>query len=64
MLRKVVVYYTRKHENVKNEFLVMIWNCFIFRNKTSNLQGTNKISKIHISSKMINQKTCHVLGEL
>jgi hypothetical protein len=51
MLRKVVVHYTRKHENVKTEILVMISNFSIFKNKTSNLQGTNTISKIHIYSK-------------
>jgi len=30
MLRKVVAYNKREHENVKNEHLVMIWNCYHF----------------------------------
>jgi hypothetical protein len=28
VLRKVVAYYKIKHKNVKNEFLVVIWNCY------------------------------------
>jgi hypothetical protein len=28
VLRKFVAYYKRKHNNVKNEFLVMIWNYY------------------------------------
>jgi hypothetical protein len=31
VLRKVVVYYTRKHKFFKNQFLVMIWNCYHFK---------------------------------
>jgi hypothetical protein len=30
VLRKIVAYYKNKTENVKNEFLVMIWNCYHF----------------------------------
>jgi hypothetical protein len=32
----------------------------IFINKTLNLLGIQTLSKIHIYSKMINKKTCHV----
>jgi hypothetical protein len=45
-----------------------IWLLFkiviIFINVTLNLQGIITLSKIHIYSKMINEKTCHVLGQL
>jgi len=51
VLKKIVVYYKRKHKNVKNEFLVMI--VIIFMNKTMNLQGIRKLSKFYIYSKMI-----------
>jgi len=36
----------------------------IFINITLNLQGNMTLSKIHIYSKMIDKKTCHVLGQL
>jgi hypothetical protein len=45
-------------------FFIMIWNCYHFINKTSNLQGIKTIFKIHIYSKMINKKTCNVLEQL
>ncbi len=59
MLRKIVTYYKNKHKNVKNDFFVII-----FINKTLNLQGIKTLSKIRIYSKVINKKTCHVLGQL
>jgi len=31
---KVVAYYARKHENSKNQFLIKIWNCYHFKDKT------------------------------
>jgi len=34
----------------------------IFKNKTLNLQKIKKISKIHIYSKLMKKKKCHVLG--
>jgi hypothetical protein len=30
VLRKVITYYDRKYKNAKNEFLVMIRNCYQF----------------------------------
>jgi len=30
VLRKVATYYKKKFENIKNEFLVMIWNFYHF----------------------------------
>jgi len=30
VLKKVVAYYKKKHKNVKNDFMVMIWNCYDF----------------------------------
>jgi hypothetical protein len=59
VLRKVVAHYKNKHKNVKTENFVII-----FINKTLDLQGIKTFSKIHIYSKMINKKTCHVLGQL
>jgi hypothetical protein len=64
MLKKVVTYYLKKPKDVKNEFLVMKWNCIIFLNITLNLKESKTLSKTHIFSKMINKKTCHVLGQL
>jgi len=59
MLRKVVFYHTKKHKNVlKNKLII------IFKNKTLNLQGIRTLSKIHIYSKMMKKKKCHVLGQL
>jgi len=36
----------------------------IFINRTLNLQRIMTLSQIHIYSKMIDKKTCYVLGEL
>jgi hypothetical protein len=36
----------------------------IFKDETLNLQGIMTLSKIHIYSKMMKKKTCHVLGQL
>jgi hypothetical protein len=55
LLRKVVVY-TRKHKNLKNKIIVMIWNYYHFKNETLNLQGIRTLSKIHIYSKMMKNK--------
>jgi hypothetical protein len=45
-----------------------IWLWFeiiiIFINRTLNLQRIRTLSQIHIYSKMIDKKTCYVLGEL
>jgi hypothetical protein len=38
--------------------------CIIFINGTLNLQGIRTLSKNHIYSKLIKNKTCHVLGQL
>ncbi len=62
MLKKVVFYYKIKHKNVKTKFLVMIWNCEHFINKTLNLEEIMTLLKIHIYSKVINKNTCHVMG--
>jgi len=52
VLRRILVYYTRKHNFKKNQFLVMIWNCYQFKNETKNLQGIYLFSKIDIYSKI------------
>jgi len=45
-----------------------IWLWFeiviIFISGTLNLQGIKTLSKNHIYSKMMNKKTCHVLGQV
>jgi len=51
VLRKFVAYYKRKHNNVKNEFLIMIW-----KYKTLNLHGINTLSNIHIYLNIIPKK--------
>jgi hypothetical protein len=45
-------------------FLLWFEIVIIFINKTLNLQGIKTLSKIHIYSKLINKKICHVLGQL
>ncbi len=30
MFEKIVAYYTRRHKNFKNQFLIMFWNCYQF----------------------------------
>jgi hypothetical protein len=60
VLRRVVVYYTRKHENFKNQFLVMIEIVIIFKDETLNLKGIDLFSKIHIYSK-IQKNKCHLI---
>jgi len=49
VLRKFVVYYTRKHKNVKQYKLVMIWIIIILKNE----QGIKTLWKFHIYSKMM-----------
>jgi hypothetical protein len=63
VLKKVVVYYTRKHKNVKKKWL-RFEIIIIIKDETLNLQGIKTLSKIHIYSKMMKKKTCHVLGQL
>jgi hypothetical protein len=62
MLRKFVIYYTKKHINV---FFKWLWFeiIIILKNETLNLYGIRTLSKIHIYSKMMMKKTCHVLGQ-
>ncbi len=63
MLKKVVVYYTRKHKNVKKWKLVMIWNYYHFKRwntKFSRNQDTFKTSYLLEND----EKKIHVLGQL
>jgi hypothetical protein len=55
MLKKVIVYYTRKHKNILKKIgydLIII----IFKDKTLNLQRITTFSKIHIYFKMTKKK--------
>ncbi len=64
VLRKVVAYYKNKHKILKNEILVMIWNCYYFSKQNVEFtrnQNTFKNSHLFKNDK---QKTCHVLGQL
>jgi len=36
----------------------------IFKDETLNLQGIKTLSKIHIYSKIMKKKKCHVFGQL
>jgi len=60
VLRRVVVYYTRKHENFKNQFLVMIEIVIIFKYETLNLQRIDLFSRFHTYSK-IKKNKCHLI---
>jgi hypothetical protein len=64
VLKKVVVYYTRKHKNVENKNWLWFEIIIILKDETLNLQWIKTLSKIHIYSKMMKRKTCHVLGQL
>jgi len=64
VLRKVVVYHIIKHKNVNKKNWLRCEIIIIFKDETLNLQGIMTLSKIHIYFKMINKKTCHVLGQL
>jgi len=44
--------------------MLVICNYYHSKNETLNLQGIKTLSKIHIYSKMINEKKCHELGQL
>jgi hypothetical protein len=59
VLRKVVVYHTKKHKNVKKKFGYDLKLLSFKKNKTLNLQGIPTLSKIHIYSKMMKKK--HVM---
>ncbi len=61
VFKKIVVYYLRKHKNVKRLWFEII---IILKYETLNLQGIMTLSKIYIYSKMMKRKTCHVLGKL
>ncbi len=65
MLKKFVIYYTRKNLNV---FLKIgyIWFeiIIILKDETLNLQKIKTLSKLLIYSKMMKKKTCHVLKQL
>ncbi len=52
VLRKILVYYTRKHKFLKNQCLVIICIVINFKGKTQNLQGINTFSKIHLCEKV------------
>jgi hypothetical protein len=64
MLKKIVAYYTRKHKNKKNQFLIMIWNCYhIYFLKYWIYKKVITLSKIQISSKIILKKG-HIFEQL
>jgi hypothetical protein len=56
MLRKFVVYHTRKHKNVKKKNWLWFEIIIIFKDETLNLQGIRTLSKIHIYSKTMKKK--------
>jgi type IV secretory pathway VirB6-like protein len=64
MLGKVVAYYTKFLKNIKNEFLVMIWNYYHFLKHSIKVTKYLHTFKFSYLFKMINKKTCHVLGQL
>jgi hypothetical protein len=52
VLRRVVVYYTRKHKFFKNHFLLWFEIIIIFKDETQNLQGIDRFSEINIYFKI------------
>jgi hypothetical protein len=48
VLRKIVVYHTRKHKNVKKKNGYDLKLLSFKKTKTLNVQGINTLSKIHI----------------
>jgi hypothetical protein len=59
-VKKIVVYYIRKHKNVeKNINYLWFEIIIIFKDKTLNLQGIKTFSDIHIYSKTMKKK--HVM---
>jgi hypothetical protein len=56
VLRKVIVYYTRKYKKNYINFWLWFEIVIIFKDETLNLQGINTLSKIHILLKIYKQK--------
>jgi hypothetical protein len=52
VLKKVIVYYTKKHKIIK-DFWLWFEIVIILKDKTLNLQGINILSNFHIYSKII-----------
>jgi hypothetical protein len=62
VLEKVVVYYERKHKNIKNVFLVVIWNCYHFYKKNLKFTKNQDTFKILCLFKNDKQKKMLCIG--
>jgi hypothetical protein len=58
--RRIVVYYTRKHKNLKNQMLVMIWNCYHLKRWNTKFTRNQFIFK----NSYLFKKKCHLPKQL
>jgi hypothetical protein len=64
VLKKVLLYYIRRHKKFQNHFLVMIWNCYHLKKWNIEFTRNCHIFKNSYLFKNINWKTCHLPRKL
>ncbi len=64
VLRKVVAYYKRQHENIQIDFLVMIWICHYLKKKKHWIYKESTHFQKFIFIQNDKQKKFHVLGKV